>query len=59
MKMIKYKLHKSEKSQEGLYQILECTTDFPNGLTCGIYFNKKDAIEDLKKLKERINQWPQ
>jgi len=57
--MIKYKLHKSEKSQEGLYQILECTTDFPNGLTCGIYFNKKDAIEDLKKLKERINQWPQ
>ena len=49
---IDYKLEKSnkQKGEEGKYQILEI---FEDGVkrTCGVYFNKKDAVESLKKLK--------
>lgn len=44
--MSRYSLHKSNAIQSGKYQILE------HGFTCGIYFTKKDALLDLKKLLE-------
>ena len=33
---------------EGSYQILEKTHDFPNGKTCGVYFNKKDLLKTFR-----------
>jgi len=48
--MIKYKLHKCKKGQEANYQILEFSEG--NWITCGAYYKKKDAKEDLKKLIE-------
>ena len=51
---IEYKLHKSDKDKyhAGNYQILEFVDD--QCRTCGIYFNKKDALKDLKRLTKEI-----
>ncbi len=35
---------------EGSYQVLEKSEDLPTGRICGIYFNRKDAIDFFNKL---------
>jgi hypothetical protein len=35
---------------KGSYQVLEVTQESPSGETCGIYFNKKDAIRGFNRL---------
>jgi hypothetical protein len=43
-----YTLYKSDKNKghAGKYQILE------NGICCGVYFSKKEALKDLIKLED-------
>lgn len=50
--MIEYKIIKSDKSRghEGKYQLQEFIKN--QWQTCGIYFLKKDAVADLKRLKK-------
>jgi hypothetical protein len=47
MTPLQYKMHKSDKSKSetGKYQILE--QDGSGWRTCGVYFNKKDALKDF------------
>lgn len=39
-------------SLEGKYQILERTLDYPEGITCAVYNNKKDTLKKLKELNK-------
>lgn len=40
----------------GNYQILEITKDYPNGETCGIYYNKKEAMKSFNALTKDEKQ---
>ncbi len=51
---LSYRLATTKNSHyTGNYQILEITEDYPNGETCGVYSNKKDALADFKKLVQK------
>ena len=41
-----------ENKANGRYQILEVTEDHPKGQTCGVYFNKRDAIKDFNLMNQ-------